>query len=541
MNGLQRAVAVVVLLSAGSGAITQPTIPKAKVPKDVDPELGAWIHQLYAPDAQQRYEALCALEAVRGRAAPAVPFVVAMLGDSGAARMPMPPASRIAFRHVRLNMKVVNVLGAWGRRPRDRRLPAPEAPVRKFKSSPVSAKMAGEIAKALKAARKDSPNEQVRTAAGYALGQIGIATVERHAKALKSTDAGAAAQAATKLGASGYVMAIGPLTEALNAEDARVRCAVAKALGRLAAGEATDALIEYLADKDKAVRLAAAWALGRIRSPKAVKVLLAALDDADSGVGGAAADALGRIGLPAVAPLIELIARSEAPLNHRAGDALWRVRDPAARGALVAALKHKAPTVRQWAAATLGTRREARAIGPLLALLDDPVADVRSSAARALGRIEDDEHRACKRLIGVLAGDADPHVRAAAAWALGQLGSGHEPAIDALLKALDDPKPVVRQRAAQALGMDLKAPRAVEPLCRLLKDKDLWVRCYAAGGLKFINDPRAVPALIEALRDSDQRARDSARAALVGITGQRLGPDPARWRAWWKQRKAKGK
>lgn len=91
--------------------------------------------------------------------------------------------------------------------------------------------------------------------------------------------------------------------------------------------------------------------------------------------------------------------------------------------------------------------------------------------------------------------DPAPEVRWRAAWAIGRLGLARP----GLLRALNDPSPRVAERAAWATGR--------------------------AG------DPGAVPALIEAL-GGEPLVAVSAEAALNALTGQRLGRDPAAWRAW---------
>jgi HEAT repeat protein len=53
-------------------------------------------------------------------------------------------------------------------------------------------------------------------------------------------------------------------------------------------------------------------------------------------------------------------------------------------------------------------------------------------------------------MLSTTMGDTDPKVRRAAFWALGQLpGDAAQPA---LLKALEDPDPEIRARAARSLG-----------------------------------------------------------------------------------------
>lgn len=105
----------------------------------------------------------------------------------------------------------------------------------------------------------------------------------------------------------------------------------------------------------------------------------------------------------------------------------------------------------------------------------------------------------------------NPDIQWKAADALGTLG---EPACNPLLKILEFPKMHVRLGAIEALG-DIKCPRSVEPVIRRLReDRDNEVRFVAALALGQIGDPRALPALEEALQDADRYVRYGAVMSL---------------------------
>ena len=105
----------------------------------------------------------------------------------------------------------------------------------------------------------------------------------------------------------------------------------------------------------------------------------------------------------------------------------------------------------------LGEIGDARATEPLaqkLAMDDD---EVRPHAARALGLLGD--ARAVEPLVDTLATDEADTVRAAAAWALRQIGT--ERALEAAAGAVDDDAYLVSfeaERAAEALGVDAADP-----------------------------------------------------------------------------------
>lgn len=150
-------------------------------------------------------------------------------------------------------------------------------------------------------------------------------------------------------------------------------------------------------------------------------------------------------------------------------------------------------------------------------------------------------------LAGIVAGSEDRRLRRRALEALGDLEAGA--GVPALGRALRDDDPGVRETAAAALGRTWDAG-AVDPLARaLLDDGDVWVREAAAralgaiwsdeaadvlGGVALSDgsrsvreaavealgrqaDPRAVPFLVEALRDPTGAIRERAAEALAAI------------------------
>jgi hypothetical protein len=105
----------------------------------------------------------------------------------------------------------------------------------------------------------------------------------------------------------------------------------------------------------------------------------------------------------------------------------------------------------------LGEIGDPRATEPLAGKLLTDDDEVRSHAARALGLLGDT--RAVEPLADALATDDVGTVRAAAAWALRQIGTEH--ALEVAAGAVDDDSPLVSfeaERAAEALGVDATDP-----------------------------------------------------------------------------------
>ena len=129
---------------------------------------------------------------------------------------------------------------------------------------------------------------------------------------------------------------------------------------------------------------------------------------------------------------------------------------------------------------------------------------------------------------------ADPVARARAACGLRDLGDGAAAAIDALVRVLPDGAPVdatVCGTRWSSFGPDnLTSPgelaagalaaigaRAFAPVFAALKH-DSWIaRRNAAWTLGAIDDARAVPGLIETLRDREAAVRDKSAWALGAI------------------------
>lgn len=158
---------------------------------------------------------------------------------------------------------------------------------------------------------------------------------------------------------------------------------------RQATAEEAATLKEGLGDPDACVRRMSARMLARDHMPGGVDALLEALRSGDPARRDAALLGLGYAG----------DARAVGPLTALLGDA-----DPEVRGGAA------------WA---LGHTESHEAVGPISRLTSDREARVRRAAAHALGRLEDAS--AVPALTQLLSSDPDASVRRAAAWALGKI------------------------------------------------------------------------------------------------------------------------
>jgi HEAT repeat protein len=238
-------------------------------------------------------------------------------------------------------------------------------------------------------------------------------------------------------------------------------------------------------------RIVALRELARIRHPACRTLLPAALTDTDDDVVGAAVRSLG-----------------DVDDGWAAGLLLGALRDGShPRSRVASQLEHFAP----------------RLLDELVELLDDEDAPVRYWAATLLARYE-------AAPVGHLVervGDTDPNVRAVCIETLGVLKA--KAARPRVVAALNDEEWIVRLHACRALGrMGIKADAA--KMTRLLGDTEWWVRSAAKDALRALA-PRSLPAVRAALDDPDEFARNGAAEILqdVGLVDELMesGADPA--------------
>jgi HEAT repeat protein len=380
-----------------------------------------------------------------------------------------------------------------------------------------------------------------------AFGAAGAPAVPALIQALGDSGWNVRRAAAEALGKLGDPQAVPALIQALGDSDSAVRAVSAEALGAIGDPQAVPALIVALGDWgdwwSENVRRAAAEALVRIGAP-AVPALIQALGDRSENVRRAAAEALVRIGAPAVPALIQALGDDEFRVRRAAAEALVRIGAPAVP-ALIQALGDRSENVRRAAAEALGAIGDPQAIPALIQALGDSDSAVRAVSAEALGAIGDPQ--AVPPLIQAL-GDSDWDVRRAAAEALGRLGNpqavpplsvwahaGEDAARNALqtlgYPMLDLPQAVAQVAAQGAWGVLIRAltctqvrevvvglgAPAVPALVQALGDSDSAVRAVSAEALGAIGDPQAVPALIQALGDYGYYVRRAAQQAIQQI------------------------
>jgi HEAT repeat protein len=298
-------------------------------------------------------------------------------------------------------------------------------------------------------------------------------------------------------------------------------------LGRTGAPRAEAVLLPLVTAKPPALRLAVIEALGSLRVPstpttteaskqapialpKLASSLLAALDDESPEVRLGAAMALSHVGGGAVAhELLRRLAvaaeQDRSALGIAISGALARSDDAGLAASVRAAYATAPESARDALIEGLGRMRGPDAGRALDAIAAGSIDDRRKVAEALAGHAEMEE--ALRRL----AGDADPGVRANAAWSLGTVGT--KGSLAALGRLTGDPDVAVAGNAVAALGRIAGRAAAggevAKGLCAALGDARPYVRANALLGLSIAG------ASCEPGTASDLLARDPSESVRL--------------------------
>ena len=262
------------------------------------------------------------------------------------------------------------------------------------------------------------------------------------------------------------VTILGPVLEH---PDATARRVAVTAIGRIGVADGVTLLAPRLLDRDPAVVADAFFAMGLLKSPRAVPLILERLRLGDSLTVEAlreAANALSRIGGDEAATILTDVISGTGSL------------EPARRAAM-----RPAALLEAW---RLGNRAP---VDAMLPFTRDTGVDARWRAIYALGRL--------------------------AAPAAGE----------ALLVALRDPSPLIRETAARGLTRRLAdtsgLPRGtvVSELLRAMDDQQPGIRINAIGAAATFRDSAVAPRLAGMLGDPDRNVRVAAASALGSVGG----------------------
>lgn len=360
----------------------------------------------------------------------------------------------------------------------------------------------------------------------------------------------------------------GDLLALIGDAEARIRRRAALALGRVRLPEGVSGLITLLqSDADPEVRQMAAFAIGLIGDASAAPALLTALSDPNPIIQGRAAEALGvmahkaaaqpitnmvyalvnagvltginpddmgypkastveavRLGTYALVRLGSYDGLASALLDRegRPRSRWWpiassfqRINDPRAVAVLLDLFSGDGQLTRAFAARGLGTSKDPRAAGPLLAAAEDasqPLA-VRIQAVRAIGRLGEARGGAVMRRL-ITSPRVDQNLQLEAIAALAQLRDA--PAVELLIDLVSASWPSVRAAALNALART-DVDTFIVSISSLEPDAHWSVRAALAKTLGDLGRERAQAPLMALLQDQDQRVIPPVLDALAKI------------------------
>jgi HEAT repeat protein len=193
-------------------------------------------------------------------------------------------------------------------------------------------------------------------------------------------------------------------------------------------------------------------------------------------------------------------------------------------------LRNPDPKIRLAAVQLLRESRYPEAIGPMAALVSDPLDQIQLEAIAAELSFFLVEDVPSKKRLGYVVEVRNPG-RAAAAFDMGPLAVGPRSVppelMDGLLKAVDDDNPKVRMEAIYALGTIARSPVSDATAAQLVKALDHYdpsIRAAAARVIGRLNVTTAADALIKAINDSQAPVRYAAMHALGAIQERRALP-----------------
>jgi HEAT repeat protein/cyclophilin family peptidyl-prolyl cis-trans isomerase len=385
----------------------------------------------------------------------------------------------------------------------------------------------------------------------------------------------------------GRVTANGKLFNYLTSSNPLIRMRAAQVVGRIQDPQDVAPLLPLLKDGDDRVVRETVFALGQIGSADVVTALLELNKKSLPEMQQLVAEALGKIGGPeALAALQEMLHAFQSEVRAAAVEGLARAADPSTvHGLLVALhdgdpqvvwraiyalekidavpvenavrpyLENENPTVRAYAARTLGKKKSKAATGILLRMVGDADQAVAINSINALAQILDNARNASAvdPLGAVLRKHQSHHVRRAAATALGN--NGHKNAKDYLVQSIldrsvgvriesykalartlgkdaapfvangkNDGERLVRAAAIEARGI-ARDENAVEDLITTAtKDRDPMIRAAAVRGLARFKGKRIVAVLTDVLNDKDWVVATEAVTALGGLDDRSAVP-----------------
>jgi HEAT repeat protein len=286
--------------------------------------------------------------------------------------------------------------------------------------------------------------------------------------------------------------------------------------------DVVDTLVDVLGETDAELRAYAALLLGHRHDQRAVNALLSALDDADANVRFHVVESLGRLeAREAAERLVAIAEAADFFLAFPALSALARVGDGRVAPRLVPLLA--VPILSEAAAEALGQLGSHDAIAPLLGMLDGADPPV-GAVVSAIDRLAERDGARDSRVPAAARAAMTPARAQTLIDAVHQVGVPARPLARVLgwLEGLAVARALTRMlgraeaRAEAVDALVAAGPRVVDMLLHQLGAEDLETRSAAVVALGKIRDARAVPALLDALRDAELTPLAIAALGAIG-------------------------
>lgn len=354
------------------------------------------------------------------------------------------------------------------------------------------------------------PSPPVREAAVRAIQRAGRGDLAAELMETASNDTEPALQALAfeALRSLGVGDALPRAMAALSSPDPRVRSAAISLVGELGGPEVVSALRDQAAEPEPAVRAAAIQALGALPAAAAEPDFRRLLRDPAPVVRQAAVEGTLAAGLRSLVPaLIELLVDADAGVSRRAAHAIGVLGDRTVTPMLLRAFP-EAPAEVQGAIAVAVSKIDLGATTGLLDTLAESLdVETKLDLIRTLRRPRAPE---VLQMLVRLSGDSAPAVRAAAIDALGRAGR-------MVVSGLRDPEEVVRASAVDASGRVEGDEHGRELLALLRSDPSPLVRERAALAIGLIRLPLGEEALVAACRRAEPANVRAAALLAAGV------------------------
>lgn len=308
---------------------------------------------------------------------------------------------------------------------------------------------------------------------------------------------------------------------------------------------ANEALVKAISEvesgsREQLFRLIAAIQ-AEVVDPRLMEVLMAGLTDPSDTIASAAADALKKVGGRSVMAALYRACSHEGAVGEHAADALAEIalrvggRRHDELTLLIGGSWPQEGALAQNLCRVVGKLGLAEYVPPLVSMLGSHDVGVRVAAAHALGHVPG-EHEGVSALSFSLA-DEEPQVRAAACRSLGMVRAPRS--VQPLLSATNDPSPLVRAAAVQAL-VAIDNPISFARLREIvLDDPSPTVVVHAIGGLGASRQDQDLTLLMSLCSAKDHEVVKAAARSLRSFSAHRataalLGLlDHERWDVRW--------